>query len=182
MKKHNDIIITKASGNIENFSEDKLRSSLQRAGADEKQIDDIINEISDKIYQGISTKKIYNWAFRSLKNKSRHVASRYHLKRGIMELGPTGFPFERYVGTLLKAQGYSIKIGEIVKGQCVDHEVDVIAEKGNDHFMIECKYHNRQGMICDVKIPLYIQSRFKDIETQWIKSYLVMKPNFTKAG
>ena len=33
--------------------------------------------------------------------------------------------------------------------------------------MIECKYHNSPGMVCDVKIPLYIQARFKDVESRW---------------
>jgi hypothetical protein len=36
--------------------------------------------------------------------------------------------------------------------------------------MIECKYHNLPGTICDVKIPLYIHSRFKDVEANWLKS------------
>lgn len=34
--------------------------------------------------------------------------------------------------------------------------------------MIECKYHNQRGTISDVKIPLYIQSRFKDMEASWV--------------
>jgi hypothetical protein len=32
--------------------------------------------------------------------------------------------------------------------------------------MVECKYHH-PGRVCDVKIPLYIQARFKDVEEQW---------------
>jgi hypothetical protein len=33
--------------------------------------------------------------------------------------------------------------------------------------MIECKFHNQTGIACDVKIPLYINSRFKDLEAKW---------------
>ena len=44
--------------------------------------------------------------------------------------------------SILKEQGYSVKVGEIVKGKCVTHEVDVIALADHHHFMIECKYHN----------------------------------------
>jgi hypothetical protein len=36
-------------------------------------------------------------------------------------------------------------------------------------FMIECKFHNATGINCDVKIPLYIHSRFKDVEKKWIE-------------
>ena len=35
--------------------------------------------------------------------------------------------------------------------------------------MIECKYHNQPGIFCDVKNPLYIQARFKDVEAQWLQ-------------
>jgi len=57
----------------------------------------------------------------------------------------------------------------MVKGNCVNHEIDVVAEKAEKHFMVECKFHLTQGRFCDVKIPLYIHSRFKDVETQWQK-------------
>ena len=35
--------------------------------------------------------------------------------------------------------------------------------------MIECKYHNQPGTFSDVKTPLYIHARFKDVEAQWLK-------------
>ena len=51
----------------------------------------------------------------------------------------------------------------------MQHEVDVIAQKAEKHFMVECKFHSDQGRRCDVKIPLYIQSRFKDVEAAWLQ-------------
>jgi hypothetical protein len=163
-----DIFITKASGEKSRYSEEKIRTSLKRVGATDEQIDPIINEISSKLYEGMPTKKIYRLAFNLLREGPRHLAAKYHLKQAIMELGPSGYPFEKYVGEILNRQGYKTKVGEIVQGHCVTHEVDVIAEKENDFIMIECKYHNLRGIFCDVKIPLYIQSRFKDLEKQWL--------------
>ena len=55
----------------------------------------------------------------------------------------------------------------MVQGHCVQHEVDIIAEKDSRHFMIECKFHSDQGRKCDVKNPLYIHSRFQDVEKAW---------------
>jgi hypothetical protein len=151
-----EIIITKASGEKEPFEKNKLHQSLMRAGASEALADQIVQEIEKSMTEGMSTKRIYKTAHKLLSRASLPVAGRYHLKNGIMELGPSGFPFEVYVSEILAYQGYDVK-----------HEVDVIAEKNEKHFMIECKYHNSPGMVCDVKIPLYIQARFKDIETQW---------------
>lgn len=84
-----------------------------------------------------------------------------------MELGPSGFPFEKFVGKLLANEGFATEVGVIVEGKCVPHEIDVIAQKDNKHYMIECKYHSDQGRVCNVRIPLYIQSRFMDVEQQW---------------
>lgn len=166
--KNKKINITKASGAIALFSSEKLVQSLKKAGASEDIALSIADEVSENLYEGMSTKKIYRIAFNLLKKSSSPLAAKYHLKNAIMELGPSGFPFEKYVAAILQHQGYLVKVGEIVKGKCVNHEIDVIAEKENQHFMIECKYHNQPGTISNVKIPLYIQARFKDVEASWI--------------
>ena len=162
-----NIIIIKASGQRVPFSLDKLHQSLRRSGANEQIVNEVINEIKNEIYDGITTKKIYKIAFNLLKKVSKHSAAKYKLKNAIMELGPSGFPFEKYIAAILDNQGYSVKVGQFVKGHCVTHEIDVIAEKDNHVNMIECKFHNSTGYICDVKIPLYIQARFKDVEQEW---------------
>ena len=164
-----NVFITKASGEKAPFSPTKLRQSLERAGAGLAIVDLIIDEIEKQLVDGMSTKKIYSQAFSMLRKHSKPVAGRYKIKQAIMELGPTGYPFEKFVGEILKHQGYRTKVGVIVQGNCVTHEIDVEAEKDNKHFMVECKFHNRQGYKCDVKIPLYIRSRFEDVKTQWEK-------------
>jgi hypothetical protein len=166
---HKEIIITKASGQQVPFSPDKLMHSLQRAGADLELNEMILKEIRKRLYKGISTQQIYQMAFAMLEQNSRSLAAKYKLKQAIMELGPSGFPFEKYVAALLSHQGFKVAVGKIVQGKCVSHEVDIIAEKTDEHFMIECKYHNLSGAVCDVKVPLYIQARFKDVEASWLK-------------
>lgn len=161
------IIITKSSGDRVKFSLNKLRSSLKRTGADKETIDQIIDKVRDELYQGISTKEIYNRAFALLKKKKSHYASKYKLKKAIYELGPTGFPFERFVGAILKYSGYKVNIGEVLQGKCVTHEIDVVAHKNNETTIIECKFHGEQGINCNVKVPLYINSRYQDVKTHW---------------
>lgn len=164
------IDIIKSSGEKVKFSLSKLKGSLKRIGADPQTISHIIDKVRDELYQGISTKEIYNRAFALLKKKKSYLASRYKLKKAIYELGPTGFPFERFISTILKYSGYQTEIGKILKGQCVTHEIDVIASKNNETTLIECKFHNQEGLNCNVKIPLYINSRYNDIRAHWNKS------------
>lgn len=160
--------VTKASGALAWFSMKKLRRSLRKAGADLKQIDRISAEIRPLLVDGITTRKIYGHAFALLKRLAAPgVAGRYKLKKAILEFGPTGFPFEVFVSELLMAQGYQVEVGKVFEGRCVRHEVDVSALKDDQHFMIECKFHNRQGYKSDVKVPLYIYARFLDVESRW---------------
>ena len=161
------VLIKKYSGEYEAFDVNKLIRSLRRSKADETVIQDIARSVQAQIEEGMTTKKIYQLAFKMLKGKSRVGASKYKLKKALMELGPTGFPFEKIVGKLLEHEGFATEVGVIVQGKCVQHEVDVIAQKGNNHYMIECKYHSDQGRFCNVKIPLYVHSRFLDVEKQW---------------
>ncbi len=161
------ILIKKYSGEYQAFDVNKLITSLRRSRADEDIVQDIARKVEEQIEEGMTTKKIYQLAFKMLRAKSRVSASKYKLKKALMELGPTGFPFEKLVGQLLAHEGFATEVGVIVQGNCVQHEVDVIAQKDNIHYMIECKYHSDQGRFCNVKIPLYIHSRFLDVEKNW---------------
>jgi len=161
------VLIKKYSGEYQVFDINKLINSLRRSKADENHVQEIAREVQGLIEEGMTTKKIYQLAFKMLKSRSRVSASKYKLKKALMELGPSGFPFEKFVGKLFKSEGYKTEVGVIVQGNCVQHEVDVIAQKDNKHYMIECKYHSDQGRFCNVKIPLYIHSRFLDVERQW---------------
>ena len=163
------ITIIKASGEKAPFQMEKVRRSLERAGANEITINEIVKNIEDIVFDGMTTKKIYQMAFKMLKRKSRVSASKYKLKKALMELGPSGYPFEKFVGKLLEHEGFQTQVSSIIQGSCVTHEVDVIAQKDKKHYMIECKYHSDQGRFCNVKIPLYIHSRFLDVEKQWEK-------------
>lgn len=184
------ITITKASGQKAIFSEEQLRRSLSRSGADEGTIDKVLTQIEQQIYEGMPTHKIHKLAFKLLKKASRHYAAKYKLKQAIMELGPSGFPFEIYIAAILQHKGYDVKVDQIIKGHCVNHEVDVVAQRGKELFMVECKYHNHTGIICDVKIPLYIKAHFDDIAQQerespgsskvFTKGWLVTNTRFSK--
>ncbi|AZJ34132.1 restriction endonuclease [Tenacibaculum singaporense] len=163
----NKITIVKASGEAVLFSLTKLKKSLKRTGANDTLVSEILKIVQDELYEGITTKEIYNRAFALLKKKKNVFASKYKLKKAIYELGPTGFPFEHFIAAILKYSGYKVKIGEILQGECIQHEVDVLAHKNNETTVVECKFHSEQGLVCNVKIPLYIHSRYQDVKNHW---------------
>ena len=162
-----EIYVEKSSSEMELFSKKKLALSLERSGATREEIETILDKISVDIYDGISSKEIYKKAFSFLKKVNNTSASKYSLKRAIFDLGPTGFPFERLVAALLREKGFKTKVGVILNGACVTHEIDVLAEKEGSVYAIECKFHSDANAVSNVKIPLYINSRFLDIQKQW---------------
>jgi len=161
--KDTQYLIEKSTGEKAVFNSDKLKISLMNSGASEELANTILQEVKRNISNGYSTHKIFRLAFRLLKKHSRVTASKYKLKEGIMELGPAGFAFEKFVAELMIAQRYKVSTGQFIRGRCVSHEIDVIATKGDTTIYIECKYHNLLHIKCDVKIPLYIRSRYNDI-------------------
>ena len=163
----NPLYIKKSNGETELFSFEKLKKSLQSADASEDLANTIVDEIQKDIYDGMSSNVIYKKAFVLLKKQNKTSASRYSLKRAIFDLGPTGFPFERLIGALLKERGYKTEVSVILNGECVTHEIDVLAEKDGNAYAIECKFHQDPRVSSNVQVPLYINSRFLDIQKQW---------------
>lgn len=159
----NSIFIRKASGEEELFETYKLERSLRNAGADNDLIDEIVKNIVGWLSTGLTTKKIYSRAFSLLRRSKTGAASRYKLKQAIMELGPTGYPFENLIGKLFEQQGFEVKVGQIIDGTCVTHEMDVIATGKNVQHLVECKYSSDQGKQISVQVPLYVRSRVNDI-------------------
>jgi hypothetical protein len=164
---NDNIEIVKKSGERVVFEPSKLKQSLERSGASAGEIEYIIGRVKEKMVDGMSTRKLYHIAYSLLRKRSSKVAGRYRLKKAILELGPTGFPFEKFIGELFKYQGYEVQVGVVVRGRCVTHEVDVIARKGRKQLMMECKFHSDTSRKSDVKVPMYINSRFHDVRKQW---------------
>ncbi len=158
-------VIVKADGLQQVFSPDRLTTSLRRAGAGEYTAQRITEAITSSLVSGTSSREVYSRAFALLRKEARPVAARYALRRALLELGPTGHPFEDFIGHLYRAEGWNVETRKIIKGKCVSHEIDIYASHPSENTFIaaELKYHNDPGAKSDVKVALYAKSRFDDI-------------------
>lgn len=159
------IIIIKADGSSETFDPERLVISLMRSGAGEHAARRIAEIITSTVAPGTSSKEIYTRAFTLLRKEARPVAARYALRRALLELGPTGHPFEDFISHLYRAEGWQVETRKIMKGKCVSHEVDFYASHPGQNTFIaaELKYHNDPGYKTDLKVALYVKSRFDDV-------------------
>jgi len=162
-----NISITKKSGETEAFDAEKLKQPLVRSGASQTDAEYVTGIICKNIVDGMSTHKVYSQAYNLLRKQSGKVAGRYRLKKAIFDMGPTGYPFEILVGELIKLKGFTTQTGLVMDGNCVQHEVDVFATKIDKTIFVECKFHNDVRRKSDVKVALYVNSRFHDLKKKY---------------
>ena len=157
------MLVKKYSGELVPFNSDSLRHSLTRSGANNEQVEKVYTQIKEKLFDGISTRELYQLAFEALKSQRNSFAARYSLKKALRELGPEGFYFEKWIARLFQEYGFESTTGQTIQGHAVSHEIDVVASKGNEMLAIECKFRNDIDAKISVTTPMYFLSRFKDI-------------------
>jgi len=163
--------IIKANGEHEPFMPDKLIHSLSRAGASAEIIEEIVSKITEELRDGMTTRHIYDRAFSLLSNAKNKSAARYNLRNAVMQLGPSGFPFERFIAHIFTQMGYTTSVGNSIPGTCISHEVDVVAYNNSHLHMIEAKFHNEHGIKSDVRDTLYVKARFDDLSDHVFTDY-----------
>jgi len=161
------VSVIKATGEKEEFSEDKVKISIQRAGIPKDLEAQVIEHVKSKLYENIPTSEIYRHIMEFLEKTPSYEKAKYSLKQAIMDLGPTGYPFEDYVAEILKKEGFTTKTRSLLSGACVNHEIDVVAQKQNERVMVEAKFHNEPGIRTEVHVALYTKARFDDIKDKY---------------
>lgn len=156
--------ITKADGSSEFFKVEKLRRSLRRAGASPDEVNKIVAQIMTEVYDGIQTQEIYRRAFTLLRESELPLAARYSLRRALFGLGPTGFPFERFIARLFESENYQTRTGVIIQGKCAPHEIDIAAFTPTHSFVGEAKFHARPGIKTDLQVAMYSYARLLDLK------------------
>jgi len=162
-----EILIKKENGELERFDGGKLRQSLLNSDSSIILADSIVQEIEKELKPETSTNAIYAKAFEILRREEKPTALRYSIRRSILSLGPSGFPFEKFIEKVFQKKGYKTMVGQTLQGKCVEHEIDVVAVSPKDELILtEIKFHNELFLKSDTKVVLYIKARFDDLKDQ----------------
>lgn len=156
--------VVKAQGEREEFDAAKVLRTCLRAGADKAVAERVARDVAARVKDGWRTRDILRLTLSLLdKAGEEKAAARYDLKGAIMRLGPAGFAFETFFAELLREYGFGVKTRQIIQGECISHEVDVVAvSPEGKRFMVECKYKNYSGEYIKVKDALYTYARYLD--------------------
>ena len=171
-----EILVKKHSGEEVIFSNESLKNSLLNSGASLTDAEKICASITKELYNGITTKELYQKAFDELKKIESSIAARYSLKRALKDLGPEGFYFEKWVAKVFESQGYNAITGQHLKGKSgINHEIDVVLANKKEHIVCECKFRNDIDTKISVTTPMYFLSRFNDLKEA---DFTFFKQNF----
>lgn len=164
--------VVKQNGELEVYTEEKVIHSMDRAGVPSALQPEVLKHIRGQFKNGfLTTDQLFNIVSEFLQRSDKRSGLRINLRKAIFELGPTGFPFEKYLARIFQSRGYKTTVGAHIMGECVMHEIDLILEKDGVIEIAEAKFHNDFGVRTDVQVALYTYARFLDVK---------VKHNFSK--
>jgi hypothetical protein len=100
----------------------------------------IVDRIINQLNEGETTQKILKVIYREIKKEVKYKVYRVDLRKAILRLLPSP-DFEIYIGFVLQNLGYTVFPSQVIKGRCVEHEIDGVARKDNLLYTVEVKHH-----------------------------------------
>jgi len=156
------IYVTKADGSKQVFDKQKVFRTCLRLRATQQAAQSVADRIEAKARSGIATKEILQMIFRYMKEYRPEVRYITDLREAIALMRPQP-DFEKYVALLLKEQGYSVETNQLIRGKCVEHEVDVVARKNNECIYVEVKHHFQHHTFTGIGVFLEAWASYVDL-------------------
>lgn len=156
------ILVKKADGRKEEFSPGKILNTCMRAGLSRKAAENIVRKVEARLFNGIRTHDIYEMVLKELERIEDRSSMVFRLREAVSEI-PSD-KFELYVKKILESYGYKCQWNVLVEGKYVEHQVDILAEKGGKKYLVECKHHINPHRFCGLGIVLQVQGRLEDVQ------------------
>lgn len=156
------VFVTKFDGTKQPYSRAKIVKTCMRMGVSRQVAESIAAEIETKLFDGIETKKILQMIFKKLKRHKPVVKHQIDLRRalGLLRSAPD---FELFVQLLLSEHGYDVTANRIVRGMCVEHEVDGIVRRDGETAILEVKHHSNHHTPTNLDVSRISRAVFEDL-------------------
>jgi hypothetical protein len=154
--------VIKADGTKQLFEKDKIVRTCVRMGASQEVAEAVAKKIEWRAHEGIKSKQILNMIFRHLARYREEVRSHIDLRRALSLMRPKP-DFEQFVQILLREHGYEVTPNLIVRGKCVEHEIDVIAKKDGKTCAVEVKHHFNHHALTGLDVSRIARAIFEDV-------------------
>jgi len=152
----------KADGRSQLFVRRKVTQTCIRLGAQQKEAEAIADKVEKKIYDGIPTKRILSMIFKYIRKDQPAVKHQICLRKALSLIEPKP-DFERYVQLLLEENDYEVYPNKIIRGKCVEHEVDAVAVKDGLTYIVEVKHKYNYHTPVSLDISRIARAVFEDL-------------------
>jgi hypothetical protein len=156
------VYVSKVDGRRERFDRSKVVATCLRLNVARDVAEGVASEVESNLYDGIPTREIIRMIYRFLAEHRPEVRLQFDLRKAISLLRSKP-DFEQYVRRLLSECGYEVIGPEIVKGRCVEHEIDAIASMDNETTYVEIKHHVWPHTYTGLDVFLQTQATFEDL-------------------
>lgn len=155
------VYVIKFDGRREKFDRNKIIKTCLRVDLSPSEASEIARSIEERVYDGITTREIYQMILKEIEKYNKGKSCIYRLREAISKILPHAF--EIFVKRLLENCGFVCEHHKIIQGWAVDHEVDIVAKRGNELFLVECKHHINFHRFCGLDVALQVQARLEDL-------------------
>ncbi len=171
------VFVTKFDGTKQQYSRAKIIKTSMRMGASKQLAESIANYVETRLYDGIETKKILQMIFRKLKKHKPSVKHQIDLRRalGLLQSAPD---FEIFVQMLLAEHGYDVAPNRIIRGMCVEHEVDGIVQKNGETAILEVKHHFDHHTPTNLDVSRISRAVFEDVTEGYKNGFNSLKIDY----
>lgn len=156
------ILVAKADGSKQLFEKGKIISTCLKMGANMETADAIARKIENKVYDGIQSRKIFTMISRELGRYMPTVRHLTDLRRALSLMKPKP-DFEKFIQLVFIEHGYEVTPNPIIRGKCVEHELDAMARKNGKTLIIEVKHHYNRHILTGLDVTRIARAIFEDI-------------------
>lgn len=155
-----------AHGGMREYSSEKVIRSCTRAGFSKGTAEEIERQVFKRAWDGITTKKLHSIIYDEMEAREESYALRYRLRDAIADLDPNYHEFEKYMTDVLRQDGIEATWSPrpMPQGECIEHEIDILAEVHDRTHVVECKHHYHHHRYTGLDVPMRQWARLEDLQ------------------
>ena len=172
------VSVTKVNGELQHFDREKVIRTCLRLRCSREYAENVADRIQSKLYEGITTREILRMIYRYSAERRPQVRYEVDLRKAISLLRSKP-DFEQFIARLLSEYGYNVTGPQIVRGRCVEHEIDAAAGIDGGVVYVEVKHHVWPHTYTGKDIFLQAQATLEDLVNGYESGF--NKVRFNKA-
>lgn len=157
------LYVVKADGSKQLFNKRKIIRTCIKLGASPSLARKIASKIEENAYDGITTREILREIYEELGKHDPIFKFQMDLRESLSLLKPKP-DFEQYTRIILSEIGFKVIPGQIIRGKCIDHEIDAIAFKENKTYLIEVKHHYNHHTLTGLDVVRILWAVYEDVK------------------